>query len=177
MEEIWKDIIGYESLYQISNLGRVKSLIRKNRLTEKICKPSFDKDGYLLMHLCKKGIKKTFKMHRLVAQAFIPNPNNLPEVNHKGKDGDKTNNYVNNLEWCTKPFNMKHSFNVLGNKFAKGMILPKPVLQIDLNNILIKRWESFDKAEKELGINQGDISNCIAGRQKTVHNFIWREDI
>ena len=114
MIEIWKDIKGYESFYQVSNLGRVKSLSRSIYDSRgymvyrkgKIKKPSFDKNGYPQIGLCKNGTVITRKIHRLVAQAFIPNPENKPEINHK--DEDKTNNRVDNLEWVTEKENVNY---------------------------------------------------------------------
>lgn len=115
MEEIWKDIKGYEGLYQVSNLGRVKSLDkiivtidRKNRCQkEKILKLQISKYGYNVITLWNNNISKQFKVHRLVAIAFIPNPNNLPQINHI--DEDKLNNKIDNLEWCTALENNHHS--------------------------------------------------------------------
>ena len=103
-EEIWKPIKGYEDYYEVSNLGRVKSL--RNNLIMKLV-PS-GKKGYLGINLRVNGTSKSFRINRLVAETFIPNPNNLPEVNHK--DYDKTNNCVDNLEWCTHEYNMMDMF-------------------------------------------------------------------
>lgn len=112
MEE-WKSIPGYECLYEISSYGRVKSLERyrynngeKQLLKERILKPHNTK-GYFTVCLYKNKTHKLYLIHRLVAQAFIPNPDNLPQVNHK--DEDKTNNRVNNLEWCTAKYNMNYN--------------------------------------------------------------------
>ena len=103
MKEMWKDIPGYERLYQVSNLGNVRSL-NYNRTGEiKLLKQIPDKGGYKTIQLCKNGKPKHCKIHRLVAMAFIPNPNNLPAVNHK--DENPSNNNVNNLEWCTIAYN------------------------------------------------------------------------
>lgn len=113
MKEVWRDIKGYEGIYQISNLGRCKSLVRKWRLRELILKLSENKDGYLLVVLYKEGVQKTYKVHRFVAIVFVPNPNNLPEVNHK--NGIKVDNRVENLEWCSHSENVKHARNVLGH--------------------------------------------------------------
>lgn len=114
MVEIWKDIKGYEGLYQVSTCGRIKSLARMvpfsnihtsgyRQLKEKILKGGITKDGYNVVTLRKDNIGKIYSIHRLVAETFIPNPNNLPEVNHK--DENKVNNHVDNLEWCTHQYN------------------------------------------------------------------------
>lgn len=106
MEEIWKQIEdGYEE-YQVSNFGQIKSLKSKN---EKILHLDKDRYGYMNVKLCKNGTMKNFKVHRLVAMAFIENPNGFPEINHK--DGNKENNFVENLEWVTKSQNIKHAFD------------------------------------------------------------------
>lgn len=118
-KEIWKDIKGYEGLYQISNLGNIKSLERtvykkvdvlhkkgksfRYKVKEKIIKPSYDRKGYQMVRLSKDGKAHTLKVHRLVAQAFIPNKNNYEQINHINEV--KTDNYVENLEWCTAKYN------------------------------------------------------------------------
>ena len=114
MEEIWKDIVGYEGLYQVSNFGRVKSLAKykngnggsKFWRKERILKPANTGRGYLMVVLIKEKKRTTYILHRLVAQAFIPNPNNLPQINHK--DENKTNNVVSNLEWCDNKYNSNY---------------------------------------------------------------------
>jgi hypothetical protein len=100
MNEEWKPIENYEDLYWVSNFGNVKSKRKDKKL-------SINLDGYYVVNLCKNGKIKTFTVHRLVAQAFVPNPKNKPFVNHI--DGDKLNNYYKNLEWCTQSENMKHA--------------------------------------------------------------------
>lgn len=120
MEEIWNDIKGYEGKYKVSNLGRVKSKARKTKVGinnvkeilrgEKILKPLKLTKGYLGIKLYKDLVGKTIKIHRLVAEAFIPNTENKPQVNHI--DGDKGNNKVNNLEWCNCKDNMEHSYEI-----------------------------------------------------------------
>ena len=108
--EVWKDIKGYEGQYQVSNKGNIHSVERKNSRGRKcggrILKPGYDKNGYLLVSLYKNGKSKTKKIHRLVLETFVPNPNGLPEVNHK--DENKTNNELSNLEWCTSRYNTNY---------------------------------------------------------------------
>ena len=101
-QEIWKDIKEYEGLYQISNFGRVKSLHGKEKFLKLHLKP----DGYMQVVLCKNYKTTSRLVHRFVAEAFVPNPNNLVQVNHK--DENKTNNYVENLEWCTPSYNVNY---------------------------------------------------------------------
>ena len=107
--EEWKDIKNYEGLYQISNFGNVKSLKKKaghSTRCEKILKTHLDKDGYVYVTLCKNNKTHLATIHRLIAEAFIPNPDNLPQINHK--DEDKTNNNIDNLEWCTCKYNINY---------------------------------------------------------------------
>lgn len=109
MKEEWKDIKGYEGLYKISNLGRVKSLPKhagRSYRKERILKNSIDKDGYIKVTLCKNNKTSFLSIHRLLAIAFIPNPNNFPQINHK--DENKQNNNLNNLEWCTCKYNINY---------------------------------------------------------------------
>lgn len=121
--EQWIDIEGYEGLYQVSNLGSIRSLYRFNKAQNRLYKGKirtlcFDRRGYNILVLCKEGTQKTFKVHRLVAHHFITNTNNKTEVNHI--DGDKTNNHVNNLEWCTPSENVKHSYKIGIQEAHKG---------------------------------------------------------
>ena len=108
MIEIWKDLPGYEGLYKISNLGRVYSVYKKSYK-----ETYYDKNGYVMIGLCKEGKHKNLRLHRLVAEAFIPNANNLPCINHK--DEDKTNNRASNLEWCTPAYN-----NTYGSRIERA---------------------------------------------------------
>ena len=151
--EEFREVSGYEGLYEVSNLGRV-------RRNGKIIKPS-KKNGYLYLNLCKNGIVRNALIHRLVAQSFLPNPSNFPQVNHK--DEDKTNNAVSNLEWCTSQYNSNYSNS-------------KPVLQFDKTGNFIAEYESGVEAERITGINRNDISQCCRElpHHKTAGSFIWK---
>lgn len=111
MNEIWRDVVGYEGLYQVSNIGRVKSLPRNGTIKEeRILKPRITKNGYLYVHLRNGSISKYVKVHKMVAVAFIPNPENKPQINHI--NGIKTDNRVDNLEWNTASENMLHAIKL-----------------------------------------------------------------
>ena len=108
-QEIWKDVKNYEGLYQISNLGRVKSMSKFAGFSyrkERILKTSLDKDGYVKVTLCKNNRTRFLSIHRLLAECFIPNSNNYPQINHK--DENKQNNDLSNLEWCTCKYNINY---------------------------------------------------------------------
>ena len=124
----WKEIKGYEGKYIISNYGEIISLPRYKRNNSKfqyvqpreICKYTNPKNGYAYVYLCNNGVYKNVRLHKLVAKTFIPNPNNLPQVNHK--DGNKLNNHVKNLEWCTASENIKHAYKLglMKNQYMKN---------------------------------------------------------
>lgn len=177
--EIWKDIKGYEGLYQVSNFGRVKRLENKrcdghHVLKEKILKNEIKKTKYVYIHLCKDGKVKGFRVHRLVAEAFIDNPNNLPQVNHI--NCDKTDNRVDNLEWCTASENQKHCVEnrLRIMKKGKGCTSSKPVIQYDLQGNLIKEYECIRQASDELKIHTSDISRVCKGIYKQTHKYIFK---
>lgn len=180
--ENWKDIKGYEGLYQISDLGRVKSLERDvycqngivRHIEEKILASSLDGGGYPLVHLCKNRKSKTILVHRLVAEAFIPNPENNPQVNHK--DENPLNNFVENLEWCTARYNTnfgtrnermiqnRRSYKLENNPRAKA------VFCVELN----KTFDCAKRVEEELGICGSAICQACKGKIKTAGGFHWR---
>lgn len=164
MTEVWKDIKGYEGLYQVSDLGRVRSLkFGKERLLV----GRKNTYGYLQVKLCKDGKMKSCLVHRLVAQAFIPNPNGLQEVNHK--DECKTNNVVTNLEWCEHKYNMNYGTGHERSAKAKS----KAVYQYTLNGSLVKLYPSVNEAERITGYNNGNIVNCCNGKYKQAYGYLW----
>lgn len=169
MKEVWKDIKGYEGLYQASNLGRIKSLTRY----KKILKPVKNKNGYLYNTLTKDKVSKQYRLHVIIAQTFIPNPDNLPQVNHKS--GVKTDNRVCNLEYCTCKDNIRHAYKVGLSKGRKNELncLSKKVIQSNINGEKIKVWESTMQIQRELGINNNSISQCCLGKIKKSHGYKW----
>lgn len=176
MEEIWKDIKGYEGLYQVSNLGRVKSLKRivfsklgkQQTIYERILKNKVHKNGYLEVNLNSNGIPKTTKVHRLVAEAFIPNNNNYKEINHK--DENKSNNIVENLEWCSSLYNANY-----GNRNKKMSISKsKSIIQYDLNNNFICEHISLTKAGNSVGGNPQGVFLCANNVIRKYKGYIWR---
>lgn len=160
MEEIFKDIKGYEGKYQVSNYGNVKSLNYHRTGKEKLMKPVQNTKGYFWVMLCKP-LKKFF-IHRLVANAFIPNPDNLPCVNHK--DEDKTNNHVNNLEFCTHKYNNEYGTRLkrVIETQLKNHKLSKKVYQYTLDGELVKEWKSIRECSRN-GFDKGNIVSCCKG--------------
>ena len=189
MDEIWKDVEGFEGCYQVSSSGVIKSLFRlvngKNGgmrpVSERILKQKITVYGYREVALCENRAYTYLKVHRLVAMAFIPNPENKPEVNHK--DGNKLNNNFSNLEWCTSSENSIHSYaNGLQkptwlNKKGKDNFFSKPILQLDLNGNVISRFECTREAGLIIGGCGSHISACANGKRKTAGGFKWKYEI
>ena len=194
MKEIWRDIQGYEGYYQVSNRGRVKSLERidnnNHKVKEKILKMVSDKDGYLIINLYKNGKHKTCRIHRLVANAFLENPNNYPQINHL--DENPKNNHVNNLNWCTAKQNNNHGKH---NEKVSNALKGKPkekqhILKLRENNpnkrkiICITTNETFDfiaDGARKYNISSSDIVKCCKGKHKsagkhpiTKDKLIWK---
>ena len=164
MNEEWRDIEGYEGLYQISNLGRVRSLnCRGHKGCIGILTPRLDGKGYEMVALYKEGKARNTKVHRLVAQAFIPNPNNYPQVNHK--DENKTNNDVKNLEWCTNEYN--HNYGTRNERVGKS--LSKKVICITTGEI----FNSMREACRKHNISSGSMTECCQGKRKTAGGYKW----
>ena len=160
MKEIWKDIEGYEGLYQVSNLGRVKS---KHRVSERILKPSINSRGYMLVILSKNGEYKSGKVHRLVAQSFIPNTENKPQVNHI--DENKTNNMASNLEWVTVKENINH-----GTRTERTS---HKIKAIDIANGEYNYYNSISECARYLGIHKSNISQQLKGKRRVVGGYVF----
>ena len=169
--EEWKDVVGYEGLYKVSNLGNVLSLIQKK---PRLLKPGKNNKGYLLVDLQVFKEHKRFLVHRLVAKAFIPNPYNLPQVNHK--DECKTNNRVENLEWCSGTYNMNYGSAKyrISKILTNRKDLSKPVFQFDKNGKFICEYPSTSEAKRKTGINEGNICRVCQGERKSAGNFVWK---
>ena len=181
--EIWKTAVYdgeiYEGLYKVSNLGRIKNLNYRNTGRERLMNPSQDKDGYFIVFLRKNGEDKTCKVHRLVAQTFLPNPENKPCINHKieGDEG-KTMNFVffnkdgsvdkerTTIEWVTVKENNDYGTRI--ERAAKAM--SKTVLQLSLSGGLIREWESVNECGKN-GFNKSCVCLCCQGKRKTHKGF------
>lgn len=171
MKEIWKDIKDYEGLYQVSNLGRVKSLVRKlndGRLWKEMILKQEINQGYARVLLSNNKNKKHKRVHRLVAEAFIPNPNNYPIINHK--DENRLNNRVDNLEWCT----WKYNSNYGDCNLKIGKKLSKSVAQYDLNGNLIKKYDSISDVSRKTGYNISYLSNCCNDKYEKAYNYKWK---
>jgi hypothetical protein len=176
--EIWKDVEGYEGLYQVSNFGNIRSLRYRNQTKTQLLKKQLDRYGYEVICLSKKGVVKSKRINRLVALAFIPNPENKPHINHI--DGEPKNNKVENLEWCTQKENIQHLYKILkykshmnGRKGAKSNC-NKRVIQLDKTKQYIKTWDCILDASKKLNISSSAISNCLTNRSKTAGGYVWK---
>lgn len=170
--EIWKPIKNYEGLYEVSNFGRVKSLSKwlgNYYRNEKILKQEKEWCGYLRVALSKDSKVKHFKVHRLVAETFIPNTDNLPQVNHK--DENKLNNHVENLEWMSAKDNTNYGTGIERRSKSKS----KPVLQFDLQGNFIREWKSCAEAGRN-GYNEDCIGYCCNNKPKhsTHKGYIWK---
>ena len=183
MEEQWKDIQGYEGLYQVSNLGKVKSLNYLHTGKEQILKPGKN-NGYLAVVLCKNGKVKTFKIHRLVATTFISNPLNKPCVNHI--DCNPQNNNVDNLEWVTQRENIQYAYKLgrkksgfenvsaeqraINNKKFKS----KPIIAINLTTSEEICFESIREAGRQLNLSAGHINDVLKSRYKQTKGYTFK---
>ncbi|WZP34249.1 HNH endonuclease [Enterococcus phage vB_Efm3_KEN20] len=163
MKEIWKDIEGYEGVYHVSNLGRVKRVA-----TNRVLQPYRNKVGYLLVYLCKNGKRKTHRIHRLVAQSFIPNPENKPEVNHL--DENKINNMVSNLEWSTRKENCNYG--------TRNERLSIPIIATNLKTGESREFYGSNECARQLALNTAHITSVLKGRLKQTggYTFQYKEE-
>ena len=159
--EIWRDVDGFAGMYQVSNMGGVKSLVRGQRILE----PSTQSEGYKSVTLYKNGIRTQQLVHRLVASAFLPNPENKDMVNHK--NGVRSDNRIENLEWNTRSENERHKQYVLRKDTQKHK---RPVFCMDT----CTKYDSVCDAERETGANKQNISACCLGRRKHAGGLRWR---
>ena len=175
--EYWKPVVGFEGLYEVSSRGRVRSVdktvsngrgsfVRKGMILKQY--PSGVKEEYLSVSLSKNGHPSRFLVHRLVATAFIPNPLNLPCVNHK-IEFEKTNNTVENLEWCDQKYNV--NYGTLLER--RSNMFSKQVYQYNLDGNLINTWKSLKEIHIVLGFSQGLISEVCNGHRKRAYGFVW----
>ena len=174
-EEIWKDVKGYEGLYQCSSAGRVRSLDRTvyvekgsgfNRRLKGSIRKIHDRLGYNVVSLCKEGKKESHYVHRLVAEAFVPNPNNYPMVNHK--DESRDNNEAKNLEWCTHQYNLNYGTS----SKRKNKKLSTPVVGIHVESGKKITFPSMMEAGRN-GFYQSEISLCCNGKKDQHKNYKW----
>ena len=155
-----RDVKGYEGLYAVTSCGKIWSYRR-----QKFLKPVCEKNGYLRVNLYKDGKMKHYCVHRLVTEAYIPNPDNLPQINHK--DENKTNNCLQNLEWC----DCKYNINYGTHKERVSNSLKIPILQYDLDGNFIREWGSATDVGQEV---KSGICSCLKGRKKTAYGYIWK---
>lgn len=183
MKEIWKDIKDYRGYYQVSNLGRVKGIERivyagsgkYRKQYEKIMSNKKNNgNGYKIVSLNKDGISKNYYVHRLVAESFIPNLNNYPQINHKNEN--KSDNNINNLEWCTPKYNNCYGTRLerLSGFLVSNKINWKAILQIDDDNNIICRFDSIKQASKYFNISNQAISDCLRGKQNHSAGYKWK---
>ena len=197
-QAVWKDVVGYEGLYQVNNIGEVRSVDRlvnccggERTVGARVLKQSRVHYGYPAVRLCRNNICKTFLVHRLVAEAFIPNPNKLPCINHK--DANPKNNCIDNLEWCTHKYNSNYPIckerqhNAMLHRYEEDpdfleqckqrldkfhKLRCKKVCQIDLRGNLIKIWDSTASTLSG-GFIPNDVGQCANGKRKTHRKFVW----
>lgn len=163
MEEVWKPVVGYEGKYEVSNLGRVMSLSYRMTGCSKVMTNHPNSDGYSCLTLSKDGKQQSARVHRLVAEAFIPNPNHLPEVNHL--DENPSNNQVDNLEWCTRAHNVNYgsgnerrSFSQVNGSKSVG------VKALTRSGRIVHVFASLQEAQRS-GFSAGNICACCKGKR------------
>jgi hypothetical protein len=187
--EVWKPLTNYEGFYEVSNMGRVKSLDRtitkksgeEALIISRILKQYKRGSGYLKIAVCKNGKPKTFDVHRLVGLLHVDNPENKPEINHK--KGNKLDNRSSELEWSTSSENAQHKWDIgLQKPFWEGKTgkdhhSSKSVLQFDSEMKLLKKWDSIADVNRELGFDISGIAACCVGRKRKVNGVIYQRKI
>ena len=173
--EVWRPVRDFEGLYEVSNLARVRSVSRwvQAGTTKRLAKSTILKShplpsGYLTVTLKDKGRTATVTIHRLVAEAFVPNPNNLQDVNHK--DEEKTNNLPSNLEWCDRKYNINYGTG----KYRKTENYRKPIEQLTLDGKHVAYFESARQAARVTDYKQSRLWEALSGKRKTAYGYQWR---
>ena len=172
MQEDWKDVVGYEGLYQVSTLGRIRSLDRKdcrgNRIKGRVLRPRFINSGYMMVHLRDKNGKRMGKLvHRIIAEAFLIARENETQVDHI--DEDKTNNKLCNLRWVTPKVNTNHGTGIERASAKRS----KAVNQLDEDGLFVRTFTSATEAARVLNIKQGSITNCCKGKHRHAGGYRW----
>lgn len=167
-EEIWKPVVGYEGRYEVSNIGRVRSMNYNHTKSVRLLIPTVDRKEYEYVHLCKDGRAYHNRVSRLVADAFIPNPHNKPFVDHI--DTNRRNNHVDNLRWCNQSENQQ---NPISRK-RYGDSKAKPVIQLNMDCQVVRVWASAREAEIHGGFNHRHIADVCRGKLKTHGDYKWR---
>ena len=170
MEEEWRDVVGYEGFYKVSNMGRVMSLHKNSKISKKeqsILKPRLTREGYYHVVLYDNNSRRTKTIHRLVATAFIPNPNNYEYINHK--DECKTNNCADNLEWCTMTNNNSYGTARLRGSLSHG----KPVAQM-IGNVVVAKYRNMQIAADVLGIKSSTNTSMACRHNQKCNGFLWK---
>ena len=171
-KEIWKPVAGYEGRYEVSNFGRVKSLNYMRTGKEKILRLQNGAHNYQIVCLTKDGKERMHYIHRLVAEAFIPNPENLPQINHI--DENRFNNCVENLEWCTVKYNINYGERTekVVKKTTNGK-KAKIVRQFSLEGDFVQDWPSLAELERQTGFHRGNVGKCCQCKYKSAYGFKW----
>lgn len=172
MQEQWKQVKGFEGIYEVSNFGNVRSLHYRNWNIVKNLTPFINRDGYKRVCLCRSGKQLNMFVHRIVATAFIENPDNLPQINHLNEI--KTDNRVENLAWCSAKENVNHGTRNERMSKAKLNTNCKAIIQLDAQGREIRRWVSLMEVNRAFGYDVGFLGRCCKGRCEKAYGYKWR---